>query len=200
MVKNCLVCNKEFYVKPFRIKTENGKFCSRKCYGISKIKEIKCICKQCKKVFFRNPSKVGKFCSYKCSGIIRKNRIKRTCLYCKNTFEIKVSGIKRNRGKFCSKKCCNFSKIKGRKFSHGYILIYKPNHKYSHRGYIPEHRFVIEKIIGRYLKPDEEVHHLRERTNNRPHRLMAFISGSAHKRFERDGIVKPEEIIFDGRN
>ena len=29
MIKNCLVCNKEFKTKP----SENGKYCSKKCYG-----------------------------------------------------------------------------------------------------------------------------------------------------------------------
>jgi hypothetical protein len=33
-----------------------------------------------------------------------------------------------------------------------------------------------------------------------PKMLMAFINDSAHKRFEHRGKVKPEEIIFDGRN
>lgn len=31
MIKNCLVCNKEFYTKPARMKVGRGKYCSRDC-------------------------------------------------------------------------------------------------------------------------------------------------------------------------
>lgn len=31
MVKNCLVCNKEFYTYPAKVKVGKGKYCSRKC-------------------------------------------------------------------------------------------------------------------------------------------------------------------------
>ncbi len=35
-MKNCLICKKEFYTCQARIKIGRGKYCSRKCYGISK--------------------------------------------------------------------------------------------------------------------------------------------------------------------
>jgi len=31
ILRNCLTCNKEFYVKPYRIKEGFGKYCGRKC-------------------------------------------------------------------------------------------------------------------------------------------------------------------------
>jgi len=82
----------------------------------------------------------------------------------------------------------------------GYVFI--RSHKHPHkdrRGYVLEHRLVVEKIIGRYLLKSEPIHHLGKTSDNRPQMLMAFISNSAHKRFEQGGKVKPEEIIFDGR-
>lgn len=43
----------------------------------------------------------------------------------------------------------------------GYILIKKPEHPYANRtGYIREHRLVMEKFLGRYLKSEEDVHHI----------------------------------------
>lgn len=86
--------------------------------------------------------------------------------------------------------------------SHGYIHIYQPEHPFtSNRNYILEHRFVMEKHLGRYMKPEESCHHLNEiKTDNRPKNFMGFTSESAHQRFHKDpSNVKPEEIIFDGR-
>ncbi len=83
---------------------------------------------------------------------------------------------------------------------HGYVLIKKRSHPFcSSTGYVREHRLIIEKIIGRYLKPNEKVHHLEEKDNNNPKKLIAFVNHSAHVRFERNGKVKKSEIIFDGR-
>lgn len=82
----------------------------------------------------------------------------------------------------------------------GYVLIKNRKHPFcSSTGYIRKHRLVIEKIIGRYLKPNEKCHHLGKKHDNRPKMLMVFINHSAHKRFEQGGIVNPMEIIFDGR-
>ncbi len=94
------------------------------------------------------------------------------------------------------------SNWKGGRFkdADGYILLLKPKHPFiDHQGYIREHRLVVEKQIGRYLISTEKCHHLGKRDDNRPHRLMAFINQSIHKKFEKGGKVKPSEIIFDGR-
>jgi hypothetical protein len=43
----------------------------------------------------------------------------------------------------------------------GRILVYQPNHPYpnSHESYVFRYRLVLEAFLGRYLRPDEIVHH-----------------------------------------
>ena len=49
---------------------------------------------------------------------------------------------------------------KGGTTKDGYIHIWKPKHPFAPKGgYIPEHRLVMEKYLGRYLKPNEKIHH-----------------------------------------
>ena len=67
--------------------------------------------------------------------------------------------------------------------SGGYIKINCPEHPFSDCcGYIFQHRLVMEKKIGRYLRKDEFVHHINGiKTDNRPGNLQMFDSHSAHR-------------------
>lgn len=50
----------------------------------------------------------------------------------------------------------------------GYVEIWMPEHPSAVRGYVLEHRYVVECAIGRYLQTDEVVHHINEvKTDNR---------------------------------
>lgn len=82
---NCKECDKEFYLLLVRTKRNRGKFCSRKCYGVWRSKNLK---------GKNSPSYRGK-------------KKKRICLVCGKIFYKFYSWIKQGGGKFCSRKCKN---------------------------------------------------------------------------------------------
>ena len=68
----------------------------------------------------------------------------------------------------------------------GYVKIYKPKHKYSptKKGWILEHRYIVEKFLKRQLKSGEVVHHINEdKQDNKIENLMLFKNNKEHTKF-----------------
>lgn len=65
----------------------------------------------------------------------------------------------------------------------GYVYIYAPNHPNTTKlGYILRSHLVAEKCLGRLLTEQEMVHHIGERTNDRPEMLYLFPSRDGHNK------------------
>lgn len=60
-----------------------------------------------------------------------------------------------------------------------------PDHPYADcKGFIYEHRFIMEQMIGRYLKPKEIVHHKNGiKDDNRPENLQYCKDQKDHLSF-----------------
>jgi len=74
--------------------------------------------------------------------------------------------------------------------SNGRIFILKPEHPFVNcGGYVMRSHLVMEQMIGRYLKPEEVVHHINSNTlDDRPENLKLFASDSEHQKLPRHSI------------
>jgi transposase len=83
----------------------------------------------------------------------------------------------------------------------GYILCKVPDHPHAdYRGWVREHRLVMEQSIGRYLLPTEQVHHRNEVVDdNRIENLELFASNADHRSLRHFGpkslVGIPSEVL-----
>jgi len=74
-----------------------------------------------------------------------------------------------------------------RKCKRGYVMLLRPKHPFATlKGYVMEHRILMEEMIGRYLKPEEVVHHINNNTSdNRMENLILFANQKEHIEYHR---------------
>ncbi len=128
---------------------------------------------------------------------MRKKRepiVGRNCLNCNEEFFIWPSRLKIGKGRFCSISCGKQGENNHRwgggiRRSNGYLDTYFKNHPNKNsKNYVPQHRFVMECLLGRLLKPNEVVHHKNGiRNDNRIENLELLKSQSEHmkKHFDK---------------
>lgn len=123
------------------------------------------------------------------------------CNTCKKIFHIPK--CRKNTAKYCSYKCLwlgnkkqlsgnNNSNWKGGriKISSGYVIIKSPGHYHNTRGYMLEHRYLMEKHIGRTLKTSENIHHINGiKDDNRIENLIK-LSHSEHNKIHKSKLNK----------
>lgn len=144
-------------------------------------------CYQCQKNYLaKRPTQ--KFCSHSCRNKFyplskRDGRTAKCCKQCGAKFKFWPSV--RPSANFCSIKCKGLSQLVHRPIKQGrYLLVHVLNHPFARKNYIEEHRFVMEKKVGRFLKKHEVVHHINGNTfDNRIENLKLFSSHTAHMIF-----------------
>lgn len=179
IITKCQICGKQFKVKPYKFKNGGGKFCSRDCYYESK-KGIELSGTHKEKI------SNGLVKCYENENRISWNKGKKmTDEYCKKASECKKGlymGIKSwlwKGGKFFTK--------------NGYIAIYAPNHPNTRSDkHILEHRLVMEKYLGRFLREDEIVHHINKNVSDNRIENLELMKAGEHTRMHN--ILRNERL------
>lgn len=155
----------------------------------------------------RSPANVirpPRFCSQTCNGAAKRGsgrgrRVTHTieCERCGKRASVYRSPSARQNPRFCSLKCLGESQrgsgnpafAGGRiVFNTGYVGVLRPDHPHADpRGYVLEHRLVMEGAIGRVLSRKEVVHHRdRNPANNELSNLVLCASQAEHLRIHRE--------------
>lgn len=173
--------------------------CSRACAAVHRAKTpvyhgdtAQCVI--CGKDFYRQPKFIAtgrKYCSRTCANIGHRAELTtKRCANCGTEMTLRPSGAPRQ---FCSWECKKAAQYKNaldrmhngkpaRLTRDGYVKVWEPAHPNAIRGWVWEHRLVMEKILRRRLTSEEEVDHINsDRADNRPENLQVLSRG-AHRR------------------
>lgn len=150
-------------------------------------------CTICGKSYERTKweAKTSKYCGYPCQheGFRQAKRINSGC-FKKGQRVSKVTEFKK--GQKAWNKGMPMPEISGKNSPHwkggkiksrGYIMVYSPKHPFCHARTkkVFEHRIIMEKHIGRFLKPKERVHHINGiKDDNRIENLKLFSCNAEH--------------------
>ncbi len=179
-------------------------------------------CQQCGAQVVRNTGDFARtpriFCSRSCAATFN-NRVSpkrskvlrlRICWHCHRLFALRNGSAACMRQFYCDRRCARHAVVaraERRRIpedwrqsgtfmdrSKGYVLAYAPDHpRATNRGYVYQHRLVMEEQLGRFLRTDEHVHHRNgKRWDNRPENLEV-MDAREHARL---GGQRPEDLVI----
>lgn len=141
-------------------------------------------CEYCGKEFYSYPYRktVAKYCSSEC---YHKATIKTETRHCENCGALIVITSKHKNKRFCNNACASEYRRKSLRIpttqKNGYKRVW-----FSDGSSELEHRYLMEKLLGRKLTKDEVVHHIDgDRSNNSIDNLMLMTRGE-HSRLHRN--------------
>ena len=87
--------------------------------------------------------------------------------------------------KISEAKKCHFNGLNGyghtKKHPNGYVLAYAPEHPRAHAdGYVMLHTIIMERELGRYLKPCEVVHHINHKRDDNDIKNLLLMDKTKH--------------------
>ena len=134
-------------------------------------------CDVCGKVFKRRYSQVVKYGNHYCGDDCKKRAMEIGVYFTPEALIRMRKKKKVVKGKY--------SEGSGHYNSAGYVVVYHPDHPNKKSGgCILKHRLVMEKYLGRYLKPEEVVHHINgDKKDNRIENLMLFKNDKEHRHY-----------------
>ena len=188
---------------PYRTRASTTRFCSNRCSAIfrgrnavadpspmTKTRRLGArgdiVCVRCGTTFRGQVRdwkgrKARRYCSTQC---YRAGRVvpQFTCLHCgrEQPRPKNANGAYAYWKRFCSRKCGGLYRRRPTTDRHGYRILW------DGQRLVPEHRVVMEQILGRPLTAQETVHHINGiRNDNRPENLELWAT--RHGRGQRNG-------------
>ena len=195
----CENCGKKFMAYA----SNHRKYCSKECaanknwQSREKAKKTKILCWYCGKEFELNSCETRvkenkvHYCSAECRNNGQRKGKEINCKYCGNKFYT-------TRNDFCSKEC--WLKYKKEHYEHklykenGYICRYVKD--YNKKGNVKEHRYIMEQLLERKLKPNEIVHHIDGNKENNDINNLQVMTRGEHSKLHREKELSQGKKLF----